>query len=141
VSRSKQPDSKQERQWVEAKRRCRLNREDIRMARELGLNPRTLIKNIPAPNQQWKLPVKQWLHELYEKNTGKPPPTKPRSSPRTHGEPAVNDAAPLHACENESVRIPAQAHAPPNEIMADWEAYAEELRNVDGPPWLPGSRL
>jgi len=30
------------------------------MARELGLNPRTLIKNIPSPTQQWKLPVKQW---------------------------------------------------------------------------------
>ena len=41
------------------------------MARELGLNPRSLIKNIPSPNQQWKLPVKQWIHELYKKKSGK----------------------------------------------------------------------
>jgi len=41
------------------------------MARELGLNPRTLIKNIPSPTQQWKLPVKQWIQELYEKRTEK----------------------------------------------------------------------
>jgi len=70
VAKSKQADSKKERQWTAAKRRCRLNREDIRMARELGINPRTLIKNIPSPQQQWKLPVKQWIHELYKKKTG-----------------------------------------------------------------------
>ncbi|MEN8207357.1 MAG: hypothetical protein ABFS24_15320, partial [Pseudomonadota bacterium] len=58
-------------QWADAKRRCRLNREDIRMAKELGLNPHSLINNTPSPNQQWKLPVKQWIHELYEKQTGK----------------------------------------------------------------------
>ena len=37
------------------------------MARELGLNPRSLIKNIPSPQQQWKLPVKQWIQELFKK--------------------------------------------------------------------------
>ncbi len=36
------------------------------MARELGLKPRSLIKNLPSPQQQWKLPVKQWIHELHE---------------------------------------------------------------------------
>ena len=41
------------------------------MARELGLKPRSLIKNIPSPQQQWKLPVQQWIHEMYEKKTGK----------------------------------------------------------------------
>ena len=70
MAKSKLPDSKKERQWAEAKRRCRLNREDIRMARELGISPRSLIKNIPSPNQQWKLPVKQWIHELYKKKAG-----------------------------------------------------------------------
>ena len=70
MAKSKQSGSKQDRQWVEAKQRCRLNQEDIRMARELGLNPRSLIKNIPSPIQQWKLPVKQWIHELYAKTNG-----------------------------------------------------------------------
>ena len=33
--------------WAEAKKRCRLNEEDIKIAKEMGLNPRSLIKNIP----------------------------------------------------------------------------------------------
>jgi hypothetical protein len=82
VAKSEHPGSKQDRQWAEAKRRCRINREDIRMARELGLNPRTLIKNIPSPTQQWKLPVKQWIQELYEKRTGKIPEKKCRCAPQ-----------------------------------------------------------
>ena len=36
------------------------------MAKEMGLNPKSLIKNIPNPKEQWKLPVKEWLHEMYE---------------------------------------------------------------------------
>lgn len=53
--------------WIEAKRKCRLNGEDIRMAKELGLNPRSLIKNIPNKNEKWKSPVKVWIRELYDK--------------------------------------------------------------------------
>lgn len=49
-------------QWKEAKQKCRLDDEDIRIAKEMGLNPLSLIKNIPAKNQLWKAPVKQWLH-------------------------------------------------------------------------------
>ena len=52
--------------WAEAKKKCRLNEEDIRMAKEMGLNPKSLIKNIPSPKEQWKLPVKDWIHEMYE---------------------------------------------------------------------------
>ena len=57
--------------WAEAKRRCRLNNEDIRMAKELGLNPRSLLKNIPSKTQQWKLPVKDWIREMYQKRQEK----------------------------------------------------------------------
>jgi hypothetical protein len=57
--------------WVEAKRRCRLNNEDIRMAKELGLNPRSLLKNIPSKTQRWKLPVKEWIREMYQKRQEK----------------------------------------------------------------------
>ena len=52
--------------WAEAKRKCRLNESDIRMAKEMGLNPKSLIKNIPSPKEQWTLPVKDWIHEMYE---------------------------------------------------------------------------
>src|SRR5947209_5047847 len=56
--------------WADAKRRCRLNDEDVRMAKELGFKPKSLIKNIPSPSQQWKAPVKVWVRDLYEKKIG-----------------------------------------------------------------------
>lgn len=51
--------------WQEAKSRCRLNKDDITMAKQLGMTPKSLIKNIPAKNQQWKLSVKEWIRSLY----------------------------------------------------------------------------
>lgn len=57
--------------WAEAKKRCRLNQADIQMAKELGMSPKSLIKNIPTPKQQWKAPVKVWIRDLYEKKFGR----------------------------------------------------------------------
>ncbi len=57
--------------WNEAKKKCRLNNEDIRIAKEMGLNPKSLIKNIPNKNEQWKAPVKVWIHEMYEERQKK----------------------------------------------------------------------
>ncbi|QKY71694.1 hypothetical protein Len3610_11295 [Lentibacillus sp. CBA3610] len=56
--------------WAEAKKRCRLNQADIQMAKELGMKPKSLIKNIPSPKQQWKAPVKVWIRELYAEKFG-----------------------------------------------------------------------
>ena len=57
--------------WAEAKKKCRLNTEDIALAKRLGLNPRSLIKNIPSKSEPWKAPVKVWLHEIDEKRQKK----------------------------------------------------------------------
>ncbi|SDI91014.1 hypothetical protein [Natribacillus halophilus] len=57
--------------WAEAKKRCRLNQADIQMAKELGMTPKSLLKNIPSPSQQWKAPVKVWVRELYEEKFGR----------------------------------------------------------------------
>jgi hypothetical protein len=57
--------------WQEAKKKCRLNNEDIKMAKELGLNPKSLIKNIPNKNEQWKAPVSEWIREIQEKRKRK----------------------------------------------------------------------
>ena len=38
--------------WAEAKKKCRLNNEDIALAKRLGLNPRSLIKNIPNKSER-----------------------------------------------------------------------------------------
>ena len=53
-----------EQQWKEAKNKCRLNDEEIVIAKRLGINPKSLIKNIPNKSEPWKAPVKDWLHEL-----------------------------------------------------------------------------
>lgn len=59
--------TKRDTQWAEAKRLCRLNVETMRMAKELGMDPRSLIKNRPSPSQQWKAPVHVWIRDLYER--------------------------------------------------------------------------
>jgi hypothetical protein len=56
--------------WEEAQRRCRLSAEDVRMAKELGFRPKSLIKNIPSPSQKWKASVRDWVRDLYEKKIG-----------------------------------------------------------------------
>ena len=60
-----------EQQWAEAKQKCHLNNEDIALAKRLGLNPRSLIKNIPNKSEPWKAPVKDWLHEIDAKRQKK----------------------------------------------------------------------
>ena len=82
--------------WSEAKRKCRLGQEDIRMAKTLRIKPRSLVKNIPNKSQPWKAPVKVWIRDLYEKRfgphrkkaehhgkkvEGKPAGTKPKLPP------------------------------------------------------------
>ena len=57
--------------WDEAKKKCRLGEEEIRMAKETGLNPKSLIKNIPNKKEIWKTPVKDWIHDMYEKRQKK----------------------------------------------------------------------
>jgi hypothetical protein len=60
-------DRQKEATWREAKRRCRLTDEEVRMAKQLGFQPKSLIQNIPSPSEQWKAPVNEWVRSLYEK--------------------------------------------------------------------------
>jgi len=80
-----------EEDWAAAKRLCRLSVEEVRMARELGLNPRKLSKHVPSPAQPWKLPVGQWVRELHGKSHGAPP-SEPRRPPRRPPEHAQGPA-------------------------------------------------
>ncbi len=57
--------SKREAEWAKAKRVCRLNAETLRMAKELGLSPRSLTRNIPSKSQPWKAPVHVWTQDMY----------------------------------------------------------------------------
>jgi predicted nucleotidyltransferase len=71
--------------WAAAKRQCRLSAEEVRMARELGLNPRKLSRHIPSPAQRWKLRVGAWVRELYGKRHGTSA-SEPRRAPRRRPE-------------------------------------------------------
>ena len=62
--------NKKNTKWEEAKKRCRLNAETVQMAKELGLNPKSIIKNIPNKSQSWKKPVYLWIREMYEERYG-----------------------------------------------------------------------
>ena len=62
--------NKRNTEWKEAKKRCRLNAETVQMAKNLGLNPKSLIKNIPNKSQSWKKPVYLWIREMYEERYG-----------------------------------------------------------------------
>ena len=50
------------------------------MAKALGFQPHSLIKNIPSPSQQWKTPVNEWVRSLYESKFGSVP-VSPQSAP------------------------------------------------------------
>ena len=60
-------NKKREEEWKEAKKKCKVGDETIRMAKEMGINPRTMIKNIPNKAEKWKAPVDVWIREMYDK--------------------------------------------------------------------------
>lgn len=66
-----------QRLWAEAQRRCRLSDEAVQMAKALGIGPRSLIKNLPAPTEPWKAPVEDWVRDLYAKRQRKGSREKP----------------------------------------------------------------
>jgi hypothetical protein len=61
---------RQRHSWPEAKKLCRLDQNDIAMAKTLGFGPDALIRARPDPKQKWKLPVKYWIRELHFKRFG-----------------------------------------------------------------------
>jgi len=69
---------KKDAEWAEVKKKCKLNEETVKMAREMGLNPRSLIKNIPSATEQWKAPVSTWVREMYQERQEKAQQKKAR---------------------------------------------------------------
>lgn len=39
--------------------------------KEMGLNAKSLIRNIPNKKEMWKALVKDWIHDMYEKRQRK----------------------------------------------------------------------
>jgi hypothetical protein len=87
-------DRQKEAEWNEAKRRCRLTDEEVRMAKDLGFQPRSLIKNIPSRSQQWKAPVNEWVRSLHQEKLGSRKSPEETASVAQQGEERRNAEAP-----------------------------------------------
>jgi hypothetical protein len=67
--------------WPEAIKLCWLNGNDVEMAKRLGLRPDALIRARPASKHKWKLPVNEWVRELYRERFGLVLGEKPLPAP------------------------------------------------------------
>ena len=61
-------------EWIDARRRRHLSHSQIQMARELGLNPVKLGKIDNHKQEPWKLPLPQFIEQLYFERFGKTTP-------------------------------------------------------------------
>ena len=67
------------RPWVEARKKYRLSHAQIQMARELGLNPKKFGNLSNAKQQPWKLPLPEFIEEIYFKHFKKRVPDNVKS--------------------------------------------------------------
>jgi len=58
--------SRKDQAWIDAKKKYRLNAETIRMAKELGLNPKKFGSLANHKQQPWKAPLHVFIRTLYE---------------------------------------------------------------------------
>ena len=66
--------NQQVQEWIDARRRRHLSHSQVQMARELGLNPAKLGKIDNHKQEPWKLPLPQFIEQLYFERFGKTTP-------------------------------------------------------------------
>jgi fructose-1,6-bisphosphatase len=64
--------------WIEARRRFHLSHAHIQMARELGQNPKKFGGLANTKQEPWKLPMPEFIEELYFKHFKKRRPENVR---------------------------------------------------------------
>jgi hypothetical protein len=74
-AKAKKPNQKLQ-AWIDARKRHHLSHSHVQMARELGMNPAKLGKLDNHRQEQWKLPLPQFIEELYFKRFGKTAPDR-----------------------------------------------------------------
>ena len=67
------------RPWVEARKKYCLSHTQIQMARELGLNPKKFGSLSNRKQQPWKLPLPEFIEEIYFKHFQKRVPDNVKS--------------------------------------------------------------
>ena len=73
AGKTKKPNQKLQ-AWIDARKRHHLSDAQVQMARELGMNPAKLGKLDNHKQEPWKLPLPQFIEELYFKRRGKTAP-------------------------------------------------------------------
>ena len=67
------------RPWIEVRKKYHLSHAQIQMARELGMNPKKFGGLGNRKQEQWKLPLPQYIEHLYQKRFSKRFPDDVRS--------------------------------------------------------------
>jgi hypothetical protein len=62
------------RPWIEARTKFHLSHAQVQMARELGLNPKKFGSMANHKQEQWKVPLPNYIEHLYEKRFNKKAP-------------------------------------------------------------------
>jgi DNA-binding XRE family transcriptional regulator len=73
LPKQKKPNQKMQ-AWITARRRHHLSHAQVQMARELGMNPKTLGKLDNHDQEPWKMPLRHYIEHLYQKQFGKERP-------------------------------------------------------------------
>jgi len=60
--------------WIEAKKKFRLSNMHIQMAKDLGLNPKKFGGLANLKQEPWKVPLPEFIEELYFKRFKKEKP-------------------------------------------------------------------
>ncbi|QEG41141.1 hypothetical protein [Roseimaritima ulvae] len=60
--------------WIDVRKKFKLSDAHVQMARELGLSPKRFPNYANTKDQPWKLPLVQFIEQLYEKQFGKSRP-------------------------------------------------------------------
>jgi hypothetical protein len=65
--------------WVDARKRLHLTHAQIQMARELGMNPKKLGQKANDHQEPWKVPLPEFIEQLYLTQFGTTRPDDVRS--------------------------------------------------------------
>ena len=73
AKKKKKPNQKMQ-AWIDARKRHHLSNAQVQMSRELGMNPKKLGKLDNHDQEPWKMPLRQYIEQLYFKRFGKEQP-------------------------------------------------------------------
>ena len=104
--------------WIDARKNFKLSDAHIQMARELGLSPKRFGKYADRKDQPWKLPLKEFIEALYEKQFKKSGPDKVMT---------IEEMAAEHVARRESKKAAkaAKANEPATKEVATEEPIQE----------------